>query len=62
MKRRDLERHLRQYGCVVVREGGNHTIYSSPHVAGTVPLPRHTEIKNVIVRAICRQLGIPSPI
>ncbi len=27
MKRADLIRHLEQHGCVLFREGGNHSIY-----------------------------------
>src|SRR5205814_1221349 len=53
MKRRDLERYLRDHGCVKVREGGNHTIWSNPRVTGTAAVPRHTEIKNGVVRDIC---------
>jgi len=30
MKRRDLERHLREHGCELLREGGNHSVYWNP--------------------------------
>lgn len=31
MKLADLERHLRQQGCILYREGGGHTIWFNPH-------------------------------
>jgi len=61
MKLRDLERYLREHGCVKEREGGRHTIWSSPHAAGTAAVPRHAEIKSGVVRDICAKLGIPRP-
>jgi mRNA interferase HicA len=30
MKRRDLLRHLSQYGCQLLREGGEHSIWENP--------------------------------
>jgi predicted RNA binding protein YcfA (HicA-like mRNA interferase family) len=59
MKRRDVERHLRQHGCTVLREGGRHTLYTKN--GRTSALPRHSEIKNPVVADICAELGIPSP-
>lgn len=59
MKRRDLERHLRDCGCETLREGANHTIWSNPARDLRTPVPRHREIPTGTVRAICRQLGIP---
>lgn len=61
MKRRDLERHLRDHGCEQKREGGNHTIWWNPEGSGTAAVPRHTEIKIGVVRDICSRLGIPLP-
>jgi len=61
MKRRDVERHLRQHGCSVLREGGRHTLYVNPSNDRTSALPRHNEIKNPVVVDICNELGIPSP-
>lgn len=62
MKRRELIRHIERFGCVLVREGAKHTRYinvANPRRTSTVP--RHTEIKDLLARAICRQLGIPDP-
>jgi mRNA interferase HicA len=61
MKRRDLEIHLRRYGCSVLREGGGHTIYVDESSARVAAVPRHGEIKTPTVRAICKALDIPIP-
>ncbi len=60
MKRRDLERRLREHRCVLVREGASHTVYEN--AAGKrATVPRHAEIKTPTVREICHQLDIPRP-
>jgi predicted RNA binding protein YcfA (HicA-like mRNA interferase family) len=61
MKLADLERHLRQTGCVFYLEGGAHTIWLNPARRKIASIPRHREIKEGTVRAICRQLEIPRP-
>ncbi|HLY63210.1 MAG TPA: type II toxin-antitoxin system HicA family toxin [Terriglobia bacterium] len=61
MKLRDLERHLRQNGCVSLREGGSHTVWFNPQRAKIASVPRHKEIKEGTVRAICKQLEIALP-
>jgi mRNA interferase HicA len=61
VKRRDLERHLASRGCEVLREGGGHAIWRNPATSARAPVPRHREIKPTLVRAICAQLGVPSP-
>lgn len=61
MKLLDLKRHLAKRGCVIIREGGNHTIYQNLANKKNVPIPRHREIKNSLVEGICRQLDIGSP-
>ena len=33
MKRRALLRHLQEHGCVLVREGGSHSIWGNPQAA-----------------------------
>jgi mRNA interferase HicA len=46
----------------VIREGRNHTIWASGEdERRRAPVPRHREIDRVLVRAICRQLGVPEP-
>ena len=61
MKLSDPERYLRSQGCELERQGGNHTLWKNPAAGKVSPVPRHREIKEVIVRLICRQLLIPSP-
>ena len=61
MKLADLERHLRRHGCVLEREGSAHSIWLNPSLRKIASVPRHREIKDGTVRAICRQLEIPQP-
>ena len=61
MKRRALEKHLRQHGCVLVREGARHSVYHNPANGRTSTVPRHSEIVDELARKICRDLGIPLP-
>ncbi len=60
MKRRALERHLRDHGAYLLGEGGRHTRWRGP-TGELTAVPRHNEIDGRLVRAICRQLGIPAP-
>ncbi|MBI4313270.1 MAG: type II toxin-antitoxin system HicA family toxin [Candidatus Omnitrophica bacterium] len=59
MKRKELLRHLSRHGCVLLREGGRHSIYWNPSAQKTSSVPRHTEINDWLARKICRDLGIP---
>jgi mRNA interferase HicA len=61
VKRRDLLKHLRQHGCRLVREGGEHSIWENPTNGHRTAVPRHREILNYTAIQICRQLGIPDP-
>lgn len=61
MKLRDLERHLAAHGARRVAEGAKHTKWRSADGTRASAVPRHTEIGPGLVRAICRQLGIPMP-
>lgn len=59
IKRRRLERHLREHGCVPVREGAKHSVGENPATERRSTLPRHREIPRGTAMAICRQLGVP---
>jgi len=61
MKRTDLIRHLESNGCVFFREGAKHTIYRNVTTGAMSAVPRHREIKNILARKICDDLGIPRP-
>ncbi len=59
MKRRDLVAHLLANGCVLLREGGKHSLWLNPAKNLTTAVPRHGEMNNNTAKGICRQLGIP---
>ena len=61
MKRVDLIRHLEQHGCVLLREGGNHSVYLNRATRKTSTVPRHREINDFLARKICRDLEILMP-
>ena len=59
MKRRALLGHLQEHGCVLVREGGSHSIWTNPENSRKEAIPRHNEIKKHLARSICRNLSVP---
>jgi predicted RNA binding protein YcfA (HicA-like mRNA interferase family) len=60
MKRRDLERHLRAHGAVLVHEAAKHSKWQGPGGQRST-VPRHNDIGPGLAVAICQQLGIPKP-
>ncbi len=62
MKRRDLIRHLESNGFVLLREGGRHSIYINTGTAKAVAVPRHNELKEGLVRRLCRDAEIKDPL
>ena len=61
MKRVDLIRHLEVHGCVLLREGGSHSVYVNRSVRKTSTVPRNREVNDYLVRKICRDLQVPEP-
>ncbi len=61
MKRQALLGHLQKHGCLSVREGGSHSIWSNPQTGRKEAIPRHNEIKKHLARSICRNLSVPGP-
>jgi mRNA interferase HicA len=61
VKRLDLIRHLEQHGCVLFREGGNHSVFVNRRTRKSSSIPRHREINEFLARKICRDLEIPMP-
>ncbi len=59
MNRNDLVRHLERYGCILLREGGNHSIYQNPINKKQTSVGRHRELADLLCKKICKQLGIP---
>ncbi|MEO8968823.1 MAG: type II toxin-antitoxin system HicA family toxin [Solirubrobacteraceae bacterium] len=60
MKRRDVERHLREHGARLLREGANHSFWGF-NADRSSAVPRHREIDIYLVRKICKDLEIPPP-
>ncbi len=61
MKLVDLIRHLENYDCYLLREGGNHSIYMNTETNKISAVPRHKEIKDFLAKKICKDLEIPMP-
>jgi mRNA interferase HicA len=59
MKRRQLINHLEDHGCELYKEGRKHSRWWHPKLGTHTTVPRHTEIKNVLAKQICKQLEIP---
>ncbi|HWP51044.1 MAG TPA: type II toxin-antitoxin system HicA family toxin [Clostridia bacterium] len=56
MKRRDLIKKLTSNGWFLLREGSNHDIYTNGQ--RSEPIPRHSEIKEMLAQAIIRRQGL----
>jgi len=61
MKRTDLLKHLRSHGCELLREGARHSWWCNSMHNTRSAIPRHTEIHDILVRKICKDLNVPSP-
>jgi mRNA interferase HicA len=57
MKRVDLVRQIKEFGCELVRHGGKHDWYRNPTTGVSQPVPRHREIKERLARRIIRMLS-----
>lgn len=58
MKRNDFIRYLFKEGCILIREGARHSVFSNPPMKRSSTVPRHNEINIFLARKICRDLGI----
>jgi len=58
MKRKELVRGLERKGCRLLRSGSRHDIYINPKTGQKQPIPRHTEIDNVLAKHIRKYLGV----
>lgn len=61
MKRKIFLQYLSRLGCLLAREGANHTVYFHPVTRRTSTIPRHREVNDWLVRKICRDLGVKEP-
>jgi predicted RNA binding protein YcfA (HicA-like mRNA interferase family) len=57
VKRRDLVRKLEDGGAVFIRHGGKHDWYQNPQTKVSQPVPRHTEINEMLARSIIKKLA-----
>ena len=57
MKRNDLIKKVKSFGCVLIRHGANHDIYHNPNTGMTQPIPRHREVNEYLAKKIIRDLS-----
>ena len=55
VKRRELERRLRELGWKEVRHGGKHDVWTDPQGVFSEYVPRHTEIHERLAQAILKR-------
>ncbi|MFN9240102.1 MAG: type II toxin-antitoxin system HicA family toxin [Pseudanabaena sp.] len=56
VKRSDLVKYFEENGFYLLREGGNHSIYTNN--IKTSPIKRHRTIDRITAHAKCKQAGI----
>ncbi len=56
VKRRELIKYLEENGYRLLREGGNHSIYSNGTTV--IPIKRHKDLDRITANELCKQAGI----
>jgi predicted RNA binding protein YcfA (HicA-like mRNA interferase family) len=56
VKRTDLIKYLEKNGFYLLREGGNHSIYTNN--IKTIPVKRHRTFDRITANEICKQANI----
>lgn len=56
VKRRDLIKYFEANEFYLLREGGNHSIYTNG--VKTIPVKRHREFDRITANALCKQAGL----
>nr|WP_230968234.1 type II toxin-antitoxin system HicA family toxin [Nostoc sp. WHI] len=56
VKRKELIKYLEENGFYLLREGGNHSIYTND--LKTLPVKRHRTIDRITANEICKQAGL----
>jgi len=56
IKRRDLIQYLEDNGFYLLREGGNHSIYTNG--AKTIPVKRHRQLDRITANELCKQANL----
>lgn len=57
MKRKDLIKKILSAGCVLVRYGSRHDLYTNPKTGKKQPVPRHNEIDESLAKHIIKELA-----
>jgi predicted RNA binding protein YcfA (HicA-like mRNA interferase family) len=57
MKRKEFIKELQKAGCILLR-GARHDIYLNPRNGLKQPVPRHSELDNILARHIRKHLGL----
>lgn len=58
MKRKEFIKELQKAGCILLRAGARHDIYLNPRNGLKQPVPRHSELDNLLARHIRKYLGL----
>jgi len=56
VSRRELVQYLERNGFMLVREGGNHSIYDKDGVK--IPVKRHRTLDRITANELCKQAGL----
>ena len=56
VKRRDLVNYLERNGFSLLREGGNHSIYTDGNKV--IPVKRHRSFNRITANNFCKQAGL----
>ena len=56
MKRRELVTKLEKAGCLLLRHGSCHDTYHNPETGRSQPVPRHSEINEILAKKILKDL------
>jgi predicted RNA binding protein YcfA (HicA-like mRNA interferase family) len=57
VKRQKLLKEIAKRGAVFVRHGANHDIYENPRTNVSTQVPRHTDINELVAKAIIKVLS-----
>ena len=57
MKRRDLIKKVEELGAVFIRHGGKHDWFQNPKTRISQPIPRHSEINEILAKSIIKKLS-----
>jgi predicted RNA binding protein YcfA (HicA-like mRNA interferase family) len=56
VKRKDIIKLFEDNGFSLLREGGNHSIYTNGEK--TIPLKRHKQFDRITANELCKQAGL----